>query len=225
MCFSAEASLGVAAVLLPTGGYCLAAAWRKDQSYLAIAAMPVLFGLQQLCEAVVWLAVGWGNPDAARRASLAFLFFALALWPVWAPLALAILEPRRWTRALDYALLVLGVLFAASYYVPLLATQGLGIGPDVIGHSLRYDFSMIPAVQSAWWQVWPVMYLAAVCVPFMISSNRRLPRLGVAVLVAAVATYALFEHAFASVWCFLAAGLSVYLAWTMHRLPDRAESG
>jgi hypothetical protein len=89
MCFSAEASLGVAAALLPAGGCCLAAAWHKDRAYLPLAAVPALFGLQQLCEASVWAALGRGDPGVGRVPSLAFLFFALAVWPVWVPPAVA----------------------------------------------------------------------------------------------------------------------------------------
>src|SRR5438046_3083211 len=93
MCFSTEASLGVAVVLLPVGSYCAAAAAHKDRAYLPLAAVPLLFGIQQLCEAGVWLGVGRSDPDQTRRASLGFLFFAIAFWPAWVPLAAAAVEP------------------------------------------------------------------------------------------------------------------------------------
>lgn len=80
MCFSAEASAAV--VLLPVGGYCLATAWRKNRAYLPLAAVPLLFGLQHVYETCVWRALDHGDAAGARVPSAAFLFFALAAWPV-----------------------------------------------------------------------------------------------------------------------------------------------
>src|SRR5437660_880334 len=62
MCFSAEASFGVSAVLLPAGLYCVRAAARKNPAYLPLALFPVLCSVQQFFEGLVW--VGLGNDDA-----------------------------------------------------------------------------------------------------------------------------------------------------------------
>jgi len=221
MCFSAEASAGVAVALLPTGAYCLQAAWRKDRAYLPIAAVPLLFGLQQVCEGAVWAALDRGDSEAARVPLLGFLFFAFAVWPVWVPLAAAAIEPPGWNRRTLFALAACGVLYATTYYLPIAANSGRGLGPGVVGHSIRYDFSAVPVIRSSWWWVWPLLYLVAACGPSLASRDRRLRPLGVAVLLAAVVTYALFAYAFTSVWCLFAAVLSVYLAYVLDRLPDR----
>ncbi len=216
MCFSAEASMGVAVALLPTGAYCVEAAWRKDRRYLPLAAVPVLFGLQQLCEARVWAGLGLGDPELARVPSLAFLFFALVVWPVWVPVAVAAVEPRGWKRWAFFALAGVGMAAGAAYYLPIASDGGRGLRPTAVGHSVRYDFSAVPAAGG---RAWPALYLGVVCVPLLVSRDRRLRPLGAAVGVSAVAAYALFEHAFASVWCFLAAVLSLYLAYALHALP------
>ena len=181
------------------------------------AAVPVLFGLQQLCEAKVWAGLDLGGPGLARVPSLAFLFFALVVWPVWVPLAVAAVEPRGRKRGGLVALAAVGATVGAAYYLPVAADGGRGLGPAVVGHSVRYDFSGVPAAEG---RAWPALYLGVVCVPLLVSRDRRLRPLGVAVAVAAVAAYALFEHAFASVWCFLAAVLSLYLAYALHALPE-----
>jgi hypothetical protein len=105
------------------------------------------------------------------------------------------------------------------YYLPLAAGGALA-DPRVVGHSLRYDFSAVPAVHvgPAW--VWPVVYLVTVCGPLLASRDRSLRPLGALVAVAAAVAYAAFREAFASVWCFLAAALSVYLAYALYRLPE-----
>ena len=219
MCFSAEASLGVAVALLPAGGYCVCAAWRKNRAYLPLALVPVLFGLQQLCEMQVWIGLGRGEAEVTRRASLAFLFFALAVWPVWVPAAAAAVEPRRGARWAFVALAGVGVVYALAYYLPVAADRGRGLGPAVAGHSIRYDFSGVPAALSSGWWVWPILYAGAVILPLLASGRRRLRPLGVAVAVAAIASYALFERAFASVWCFFAAILALYLSYVLYRVP------
>ncbi|MDB5312766.1 MAG: hypothetical protein JWO38_6968 [Gemmataceae bacterium] len=219
MCFSAEASLGVAIALLPTGAYCVEAAWRKDRRYFPLAVVPVLFGLQQLCEAQVWVGLGRGNPEMARVASLRYLFFALAFWPVWVPLSLAAVEPGGRKRRVLVALAGVGVLFGVVCYLPVAADGGRGLDPVAVGHSIRYDFSAVPATRWAGSWVWPALYLVSVAGPLLASRDRRLCPLGAAVALSAVAAYALFEYAFASVWCFLAAVLSLHLAYVLSRLP------
>lgn len=219
MCFSADASLGAAIVLLPVGGYCAAAAASKDWAYLPLAITPLVFGFQQLGEAMVWLGVERNDPDLARGASRWFLLFALAVWPAWIPLAAAAIEPpgaRRWAFR---ALAAVGLGFGGAYYLPLVTGDALA-DPQVVGHSIRYDFSTVPAVRLAPGWVWPAAYLAAVCGPLLASRDRRLRPLGALVAAAAAAAYVAFREAFASVWCFLAAALSVYLAYVLARLPD-----
>ena len=48
MCFSAEASYAAAAVLLPAGVVASHRAYQTNRKYVAIAALPFFFGLQQL---------------------------------------------------------------------------------------------------------------------------------------------------------------------------------
>lgn len=223
MCFSAEASLGVAVALLPAGAYCVDAAWRKNRAYLPLALVPVLFGLQQSCEMQVWIGLGRGNVEGTRRASLAFLFFALAVWPVCVPLAAAAVEPRGRTRWVFVALAGVGMLYALAYYLPVAADNGRGLGPAVVGHSIRYDFSVVPAARSPGWWVGPILYSAVVVIPLLASHERPLRPLGVAVGVAAAVSYVLFEYAFASVWCFFGGVLSVYMAYVLHCLPGIPE--
>lgn len=61
MCFSAEVSYTAAAILMPTDAVAIQRAFRKDRRYLAIAALPLFFGLQQLFEGLVWTAANHGS--------------------------------------------------------------------------------------------------------------------------------------------------------------------
>jgi hypothetical protein len=91
MCFSATASFVAGALLLPSGAATLAIAWKKGQRQkLPLAAAPLLFGLQQTLEGMVWLGIQTqpplattGHPVGPVVAALAYLFFAYVFWPVW----------------------------------------------------------------------------------------------------------------------------------------------
>jgi hypothetical protein len=87
VCFSATASFTAAAVLLPAGGLSLYRAWCGDRRYLALGALPLLFGVQQLFDGLVWRAGDVGDADAVTRFSLAYMFFSWLAWPIWVPVA------------------------------------------------------------------------------------------------------------------------------------------
>ncbi|HVK08035.1 MAG TPA: DUF6629 family protein [Gemmataceae bacterium] len=215
MCFSADVSVGTALALLPAGAYCLEAAWRKDRAYLPLATVPVLFGVQQLCEGRVWAALDAGHLDLARGPSLAFLFFAFVVWPVGIPAAVAAVESGTRSRVF-LAVAGVGAVVAAGYYLPIAADGGRGLNPAAVGHSIRYDLSAVPAA-NGWF--WLTLYLVTVSGPLLASRNGRLRPMGAAVMAAAAVSYVLFEYAFASVWCFFAAVLSLYLSYVFYRLP------
>lgn len=222
MCFSAEASLTAAAVLIPTGVYTLATAWRKDQAYLPLAVIPILFGVQQCFEAAVWWGLGDDRPEWVRAGAVGFLFFAIALWPGWVPFAAARLETglRRWL--LD-GFAVVGLATGLAAYLPAVARYGEWLVVTVADHSIRYDFAHLPGKSTAAGVVWQVVYLTAVCCPLLLSRHRPVQAFGLVVAAAAVVTHLQFRYAFVSVWCFLAALLSLALAYVLHRLPPARE--
>jgi uncharacterized protein DUF6629 len=82
MCFSAEASYTAAALLLPAGALASQRAYKANRKYLAIAALPLLFGFQQLSEGLVWTGNALSGDTMVQR-SLAYMFFSWLAWPVW----------------------------------------------------------------------------------------------------------------------------------------------
>ena len=80
MCFSAEASFAVSAVLLPADIYCTRAAIAKRLAYLPLGIIPLVFSVQQLTEGFVWVGLASDDAVLARAASLSFLAVALVVW-------------------------------------------------------------------------------------------------------------------------------------------------
>jgi hypothetical protein len=206
-------------MLLPVGAYSITAALRKNLRYLPLAITPALFGIQQLCEAGVWFGINRGDAALVKNASLAFLFFAIAFWPFWIPLAAAALELRRGRCALFLGLAAVGLASGCALYVPGALHYDEWLSVAIEGHSIQYDLSGVPIAQAIAGVVWQVVYLSLVCVPLLLSREPRLRALGFSAAVAALITHVAFRYAFASVWCFFAAILSIHICFVLYRLP------
>ena len=75
MCFSATASFSAAAILVPAGIYCFKKSTSLEKPYWLIALLPLIFGIQQLFEGFVWLALEPGGGGQTRLPAMGFLFF------------------------------------------------------------------------------------------------------------------------------------------------------
>ena len=107
MCFSATASFLTAAV---TGAAGIAALQRTtDARERPLAAIPLLFSVQQAVEGALWLMLPVA-PQSQTCAVLThtFLIFALIVWPVFAPLAALAIEREPWRRKAIMACTLVG---------------------------------------------------------------------------------------------------------------------
>ncbi|WP_296701043.1 DUF6629 family protein [Thiocapsa sp. UBA6158] len=223
MCFNATSSFLAAAVLIPAGLYTLHAARHVNSHYRLLAAFPLLFGVQQALEGVLWLEI---LPDAAGEigglafgSALGFLFFAYFLWPGLVPLAAWRVEPPGLRRRVFAAAAIMGGLLGGSLFLPLI------INPDwlqvfIIRGSILYHPQLI---YDPWMdrEVVRAIYALIVAVPLIGSSDRMVRDFGVLILGSVIVSTLAFGYAFVSIWCFFAALLSAYL---VVRLP-RCESG
>ena len=100
MCVLAESSFGLAAVLVPVGAYCIKAASQRDVSFLPLSAVPLPFGVQQICEGLVWVGNDRDDGELTRMAALLFPFFALGFWLFWIPFSAMCFEERKAVRRL-----------------------------------------------------------------------------------------------------------------------------
>jgi len=210
MCFSPEASFSLAGVLAVGGSYCLHRADRVDRSYLPMAAIPIVFAVQQFCEGWVWIGLERGDPGLTKLAALSYLFFAVCFWPVWIPYSMLLVEQSRRTRFFLRAATSTGIVLGLGLTLPVIVDPSW-LAVDVSHHSLHYNIGRSPIFQMFPDVLWEAIYLVVVSTPLFASSVQKMVHAGVAVIVSAAATHVFFDHAFASVWCFFAAGLSIYL--------------
>lgn len=220
MCFSPEASFTVSGVLVAAGGYCLHVARWKAPRLLPLAAVPSLLGVQQMSEGFVWLALGAGDPAAARPAALVFLFFALAFWPFWLPVVAAVGEtrPARRPWLIGFAILTAGWFWVLFF--PILQDSA-GMTPSVVHHSIRYAVTL-PVDAYLPRGLIRLLYLFSIVVPLVVGPRLIGPLPGLLILGSAVVTMLVFEYAFTSVWCFFAAVLGLGLCQFFFRLPGES---
>lgn len=213
MCFSASASFTASAVLLPAGTLALRRAYTTDRRYLALCALPFLFGVQQLLEGFVWTAGARGAGSLVGTFSLGYMFFAWLAWPVWVPFATFFIEPprRRWVY-LVFA--IAGGMLGALQYVPYFAHEGWLV-TTFLGRAIRYGGTeLLDSVIGRNFTY--AIYLAIIIAPLLIATDRQVRVFGALVLLVFLTTYFFFTFAYISVFCFGGAIMSLYLVYMIH---------
>ena len=217
MCFSASVSFVAGTSLLAVGVVTVRKARHRDE--LPFAAIPLLFGLQQLIEGVIWLTFRFESPVINPAMTSVYSLFSHVLWPIYVPLAALRLEPVRWRRNALAALLAAGL--GTGFYL-LVSMFRFPIVSRAVGGHIEYV--------SPHFFIGPVMagYLAATRISMLFSSHKAVKLFGIAALLSFVASYAVYTQWFFSVWCFFAAILSgiVFLHFTAALSPSKeAENG
>lgn len=222
MCFSATASFAAGLALCTIGTLTLRRA--RVAAQRPLAAIPAIFGVQQLVEGALWLALPEQAASAhalahasAQGLAVLYLLFSHVLWPIYLPFAVWMIEPesirRRWIAGPMVAGLMIGLFFAA-----IIATQP--VSATIAGLHIQYHLPH-PHEGIAF-----ALYALAACIAPLLSSQRSIRWLGVAITVSMVGAYAVYATWFASVWCFFAAWVSaiIYLHFA-RRGVDAAPMG
>ncbi|MBI5882566.1 MAG: hypothetical protein HZB91_05625 [Elusimicrobia bacterium] len=218
MCFSANVSFAASAALIPSGGWCVKAALeRGKRRYLPLAVVPVLFGIQQFSEGVVWRALDMGQAGVSlvKAASSAFLFFALWFWPFWMPLVAMMVEQRKGRRVFMGVMMVLGVAAGSLMFGPVAKDTENRLLTRVACNSIAYDYTGPTAFPSATTTMIRTAYLLVAGLPLLLCTDPIVFRFGVMLALSAAGTHYFYTHAFASVWCFFSALMSGYICWSL----------
>jgi hypothetical protein len=218
MCFSATVSFAAGAVLTTAGVTTMSKITHPSQAMFA--AIPMVFGVQQLSEGFVWLGLHQAQyASSLQPATYLFLVFAQVLWPVWVPLSMLLLEKDEKRRKVISVLVTLGIIISMALGFRLL-TQVPGV--QVYNHHIYYSFG-IPITGSA---VVGAGYVLCTIFPLFFSSVRRMKVLGTFNLLSFVVTAVFFRDFMVSVWCFFAAAISVVVYFVMRDLsviePDHS---
>lgn len=196
MCFSPQGDLAGGLVVTGIGvDACRHVRGRKSQLFLA--ATPLLLGVHQLDESLVWWSLEGDVAHAVGRVAMwIYLVIALVVVPVLVPLSILRLEPtrrRRWRVAPFVALgiVVAGVLLITMVRGPVTVSRG--------SYHLAYSIGLSHGI------VVVGLYIVATCGSLLLSGYRHIFVFGLANLVAVIVLARLTADGFASLWCFYAA--------------------
>lgn len=196
MCFSPQADLIGGAVVAGLGVDALVHVHRRHD-HVALALLPLLLGLHQIDEAIVWWWLHGHISSALGNAALwIFLLIAFVVLPIFVPVAVLLLEPTRARRLRIAPFAILGAFVAAV----LLAAMVRGpIGVRLAPYHLAYSANLRHGL------VVTVLYVVAVTGSLLLSGYRHVFVFGLANLIAVSLLAWLLTDGVASLWCAWAA--------------------
>ena len=200
MCFSATASFIAGSALSVLGVATLRATRRKE---IAFASIPLLFGLQQIVEGMLWLSFRFDAPHLNVAMTYLFSMFSHVLWPVLVPFAIGSLETVAWRRRVIWGFQAVGLLVGLYLFYLLVDFPVTSVAEDNIVY-VSPHFYKLPVM---------LLYVAATCVSCFASGDATVRLFGALALLLFVLAYGFFAVALFSVWCFFAAVLSSIIYW------------
>jgi hypothetical protein len=104
------------------GGYDPARTRHADAEIGApLAAIPLMFAIQQLSERVIWLTFRYEAPQVNAVMTHVYSFFSHVLWPVYVPVAVLLIEPPGGRRQVLLVFVAAGVAVGAYLLYVLFA--------------------------------------------------------------------------------------------------------
>jgi hypothetical protein len=207
MCFSPEASFAGGVIISSIGVATITKVHRPSQ--IIFASIPLFFGVQQIIEGSLWLAIP--NPEFINLQKIAtyfFLIMANILWPVIIPLSVLHMEGKRERKKVLRIFLILGILLSLYYAYCLIFFH---VNPEIRGYHIFYktDFPSSLSLPAF------IIYLIVTITPLFISSIKRTHLLGILMFLSCAVTALFFTQYLTSVWCFFAALISGVILWIL----------
>jgi hypothetical protein len=170
---------------------------------LPLAAVPLLFALQQSVEGLLWITLPTA-PDAAigEDLTVCFLAFAEVFWPIYSPLSVWPIEPGSIRRQFMLLCLAVGAGVSCVLLWSLLTRSH---GTSILDDHIVY------VTEGRHFSILSVGYLVASSLPLMLSSRPTLRARGIIVPVGSVVAHIVYWETFVSVWCFFAAAPSAVI--------------
>ncbi len=198
MCFSATASFVAGGALVAVGG--LTVAQTKKRSELAFASIPLLFGIQQIIEGVLWLSFGY--PTLNIIMTYAYSMFSHVFWPFFLPLSILLLEKDKVRKIILW--LFFGVGSAVALYLLYFIVDNT-VTSHTVNHSIAY---VSPGLYPLWVTTF---YVVVTCGSAILSKYKIINLFGIVLFISFFVAGYFFNETFFSVWCFISAILSIFV--------------
>ncbi len=200
MCFSVTTSFIAGGTLSAVGVLTLSKA--KTKAEMPFASIPLLFGVQQLLEGVVWLS--FSNPALDVVSTYGYSLFSHVIWPIFVPFSILLLEKDPVRKIMLMVSTGIGVAVGIYLFYFIFSE---GITSEILNKSISYDSPhlYLPVILT--------LYVIATCVSFLISSHKIINIIGIVMTASFFIAGWFFSETFVSVWCFFAAIVSVLVFW------------
>ena len=193
ICFSATASLSAGIALVALGAITVRRAGTLAE--VPYATIPMIFGMQQLVEGGLWLALPAQTP-ATHLLAITYLLFSNVLWPIYVPVAVWLLETDPLRRQRILLPMAAGAATSIFFLVVIIVHP---VSAMIKGAHIVYHLPH-PHHEIAF-----TFYAIATCLAPLLSSHRMVRLFGGALFVSMIAAHFIYTMWFASVWCFFAA--------------------
>jgi hypothetical protein len=213
MCFSATASFAGGAVITAIGVATLTRVKKPNQ--VPFGLIPLIFGIQQCAEGVLWLTLKSGNQDTLQNTAMyIFLITALVIWPTMIPFSIRLLEKGVQRRKILAVMMALGGIVSLFYAWCLISYNA---HPEIQSFHISYITDFPGGLVMAAF----VIYLAVTILPLFVSSVKRMWIFGILIAVSCLITGIFFEQYLTSVWCFFAALISMAIILILNGINGR----
>lgn len=213
MCFSETASFVAGSGLVAVGiGTVIAA---RHTSHLALAFVPILFGIQQIAEGFVWRDINSHKlVQGTLPASATFyMFMAYVFWPIFLPFAVRLAESKKLRRAILSSIQAIGIAVGA-YGFSGITNHSVDI--HKVGGHVDYAYQ-IPFELTL-----TLTYYAVVVLATLISSSKTIRVFGGFIAIGAPIASWITDHSMESVWCFFTAMASAIVL--AHVIQERSQA-
>jgi hypothetical protein len=196
VCFSPEGDL-VGGLVVTAIGVDAYNHLHGRNNHLLFAMVPLVLGVHQLDESLVWWSLEGPVPSSIGRVAMwIYLLIAMVVVPILVPLSIWKLEPtgrRRWIVA---PFLGLGVGVAIVLLITMLRGP---VSVKLGAYHLAYGIGLHNGILIVG------LYVLATCGSLLCSGYRDIVIFGVANVIAVVVLARLTADGFTSLWCFYAA--------------------
>ena len=222
MCYSKEISFLASLVLFVIGIYCInQVLLKKTKQYLLFAFTPVIFGIQQFCEGLVWVGFENGHVEKYIIFSTIYLIFAVHLWPWYIPLTFrAIEENKKSKRFLSY-LTIIGCIHSIGNLIlhyELLFSNKRNI--VLINQSIHHGYMSFNNTLAL---TFLGVYIIVISLTGMISTaSMRIRFLPILIFLLSLMVFFIDILILISLWCFHSAITSIFIMVSIHKLTNHS---
>lgn len=207
MCFSTEASFAGGIIISAIGVATIRKVHKPSQ--IVFACIPLFFGIQQIAEGFLWLALQ--NPEYAyvqKLATYSFLIMAEVFWPFMTPLAILLMEENK--KRIKILRILLGMGLSVSLYF-IYCLLSFNVTPEIRGYHIEYLEDYPKSLKLVVFSV----YLITSIAPLFVSTIKRTYLLGILMALSCLITIIFFTQYLTSVWCFFGALISIVILWIL----------